>query len=44
MIATSYHAEADALVFLSETKELVALFDLTEGADWIPKLPEDTHA
>jgi hypothetical protein len=44
VIATSYHAEADALVFLNETKEMVALFDLTEVADWSPKLPEDTHA
>jgi len=40
VIATSYHAEADALVFLNATKELVALFDLTEVADWSPKLPK----
>jgi hypothetical protein len=44
VIATFYHAEADALIFLSESKELVALFDVTEVADWSPKLPNDKHA
>ena len=32
-----YIADGDALIFLSESKELVALFDLTEIAEWNPK-------
>jgi len=44
VVAASYHAEANALIFLNTSKELIALFDLTEVADWDPKLPDDTHA
>lgn len=40
VVAASYIADGDALIFLSESKELVALFDLTEIAEWNPRLPE----
>jgi hypothetical protein len=44
VVAASYRAEADALIFLNASKEIVALLDLTEVADWDPKLPENTNA
>ena len=42
--AFTYVVDGEALIFLNESSELVAFFDLAEVADWSPRFAGDTNS